>query len=373
MAPFPETEIMTIKRLEVALRKLDFKLLKDGAYKLHEKYHSGFKFEYLDLLREILSTAQNTQSMPADIKNVLVPTIEDILNDTPINENEEESYEPNRVSSLTSLSYSTKHEADLKLQVEMQKNIQSPFSAQPFKEFSTPKVVVNNPAPADEHQEETQEAAVEEVKTKVKKIAFCFVDKEANFSLEKSENTPVKDLILDYNFSDLSKIKGMISLLKEKQSKADLITNSINPLLSEINNVNLIPLNGLMNLFKCKKCAATYLNNDLSMTPLALQCPNCKGVMLLDNKFNLDNYNFANISLVEADVWVLINLDLDNKLMINMIKAALKMNKTLEEIFILDDNISIKENFKQALEEIKADVNITTRNNDIEEFLSSID
>ena len=34
MAPFPETEIMTIKRLEVALRKMDLKLLKDGAYKL---------------------------------------------------------------------------------------------------------------------------------------------------------------------------------------------------------------------------------------------------------------------------------------------------------------------------------------------------
>ena len=53
MAPFPETEIMTIQRLQVALRKMDLKLLKDGAYKLHEKYHSGFKFEYIDLLKEI--------------------------------------------------------------------------------------------------------------------------------------------------------------------------------------------------------------------------------------------------------------------------------------------------------------------------------
>ena len=54
MAPFPEAEIMTIKRLEVALRKMDFKLLKDGAYKLHEKYHGGHRFEYLDLLQDIL-------------------------------------------------------------------------------------------------------------------------------------------------------------------------------------------------------------------------------------------------------------------------------------------------------------------------------
>ena len=53
MAPFPETEIMTIKRIEVAIRKMDLKLLKDGAYKLHEKFHSGFRFEYLDVLRDI--------------------------------------------------------------------------------------------------------------------------------------------------------------------------------------------------------------------------------------------------------------------------------------------------------------------------------
>ena len=48
MAPFPETEIMTIKRLEVALRRADYKLLKEGAYKLHEKFHGGHRFEYID-------------------------------------------------------------------------------------------------------------------------------------------------------------------------------------------------------------------------------------------------------------------------------------------------------------------------------------
>ena len=69
--PFPETEIMTIKRLEVALRKMDLKLLKDGAYKLHEKYHSGYKFEYLDLLKDILSQTSNNTSIPEDIRDIL--------------------------------------------------------------------------------------------------------------------------------------------------------------------------------------------------------------------------------------------------------------------------------------------------------------
>ena len=79
MTPFPEAEIMTIKRLEVALRKMDYKLLKDGAYKLHEKFHGGYKFEYLNLLEEILLEVSENPQVPSDIKDILCPTIEDIL------------------------------------------------------------------------------------------------------------------------------------------------------------------------------------------------------------------------------------------------------------------------------------------------------
>lgn len=102
MAPFPEDEIMTIKRLEVALRKSDFKLLKEGAYKLHEKYHSHHHFEYTDLLEEILQGIENNYVVPPDIKDILVPTIKDILANN--NKNYQDNQQ-NRVSSLTSLSY----------------------------------------------------------------------------------------------------------------------------------------------------------------------------------------------------------------------------------------------------------------------------
>ena len=100
MAPFPEEEIMTIKRLEVALRKSDFKLLKEGTYKLHEKYHQHHHFQYLDLLKDILNDVQLNYAVPSDIKDILIPTIQDILSN-----NQEETQ--NRISSLTSLSYGT--------------------------------------------------------------------------------------------------------------------------------------------------------------------------------------------------------------------------------------------------------------------------
>lgn len=102
MAPFPETEIMTIKRLEVALRKMDYKLLKDGAYKLHEKYHSGFKFEYLDLLKDILDQTTSNASIPIEIKDILCPTINDILSG-----NNAGIVSSNQISNLTQLSYNS--------------------------------------------------------------------------------------------------------------------------------------------------------------------------------------------------------------------------------------------------------------------------
>ena len=105
MAPFPEEEIMTIQRLEVALRRSDYKLLKEGAYKLHEKYHSHHNFQYKDLLEKILDEVQANYAIPSDIKDILIPTIQDILSN---NEQEQQ----NRVSSLTSLSYGVNNQTE---------------------------------------------------------------------------------------------------------------------------------------------------------------------------------------------------------------------------------------------------------------------
>lgn len=105
MTPFPEAEIMTIKRLEVALRKMDFKLLKDGAYKLHEKFHSGHKFEYLDLLKDIQIELLNNPSVPSDVRDILSATIDDILSQDNFN-----NFEQEKVSPLTSLSYNPAQE-----------------------------------------------------------------------------------------------------------------------------------------------------------------------------------------------------------------------------------------------------------------------
>ena len=78
MTPFPEAEDMTVKRLYVALKRSDMQLLQMGAHKLHEKFYTGYKFELLDDLRQILSYVEE-QQIPSDIKELLTTTINNIL------------------------------------------------------------------------------------------------------------------------------------------------------------------------------------------------------------------------------------------------------------------------------------------------------
>ncbi len=78
MVAFPETEPMTIKRIEVALRNKDMYLLQEAANKLHEKYHTGFEFHMLNELSQI-KTYIETNDIPEGIKDVLCPTIDGIL------------------------------------------------------------------------------------------------------------------------------------------------------------------------------------------------------------------------------------------------------------------------------------------------------
>ena len=78
MVAFPESESMTIKRIEVALRNKDMYLLKEASYKLHEKYHTGYDFKMLDELKQIADYVKEHE-IPSDISDILCSTIDEIL------------------------------------------------------------------------------------------------------------------------------------------------------------------------------------------------------------------------------------------------------------------------------------------------------
>ncbi|MBR1617206.1 hypothetical protein IJ670_03555 [bacterium] len=156
MAPFPEEENMTIKRLQVALKRGNFELLKDGAYKLHEKFHAGHYFEDIESLKEILEKVSSNYTISPDIKDILIPTIEDILNSQGVELSKVEPQEPelNRVSSLTSLSYDIPN--DEKVSVET--NVISPtYNEEVFEENKTAENSFINQEEEKKDEQEKQE------------------------------------------------------------------------------------------------------------------------------------------------------------------------------------------------------------------------
>ncbi|MBQ3101524.1 hypothetical protein IJC60_00815 [bacterium] len=76
-----ESETLILKRLESALNNGSSEQLKVAAYKLHEKFHSGHKFEYKNELKQVLDYVE-TQSFEEDTTILLTSTIKEILSQT---------------------------------------------------------------------------------------------------------------------------------------------------------------------------------------------------------------------------------------------------------------------------------------------------
>lgn len=494
MTPFPETEIMTIKRLEVALRKMDYKLLKDGAYKLHEKFHGGHHFEYTDLLKEILDNVSSNPSIPEDTKSILIPTINDILkldnsaqdiaqdNFEQDNFDKEDNFPQERVSALTSLSYTIPKEPEKEELREENNNTQeenleqdrykkpqeakisafsafgtqsshnnqanqaqtykphtftqSPFSAQPFKEFTNPSIVTTQPVEVQniapsvqnpiqetketieeeklEKNQETQKEVTEEISKELKSVAIFF---NQNSSYEKNKNiaalreeiskindrdislTKILNLICEINIqtnTDISALQSTLEQIKDKNNRINLITNAQSANLVELfkkteldysfvipredKNINLIPYLGLSNLFKCSECGEEYLYREDNIAPLALQCPKCKKAMFanlytakgVDSEINLNYYNSAMLSLVNSSVWVLITPSQDDKFSINILRTALRMSNAVKEIYILDKDINTKEQYRNMFHEINENIKVDIQPTALGGFLDSI-
>ena len=465
MAPFPETEIMTLKRLEVALKKGDYKLLKEGTYKLHEKYHSGFQFEYIDMLKDILYNT-NDLNVPEDIKDILVPTLEDILSTAKIETQQAttspyESLNQNKVSSLTSLGY-THQQQNEEPQTEEKisafdvfaspkastttipprheiQNIQQEENKpqETFEKFTLPDINpvavdevseeqnnieqnniqvqtleknnIKTPQPQMQQQIQPQIQQTQPVANKTKTLSIFYF--QANSEDKNKNTTKYQDIVsklgnekVDFfeiiklissintqSNANIVELTNVFEQIQNKHLKINLITNSTNShllgLLESIKipykinsteeKINILPLFGLTNIFKCTQCNEQYVDLKDDITPFVVQCPKCKNPMLpdfscVDTKINLDFYNNAIINLAKSDVWLILYPYAAENSMLEIMKSALKLNRNVQTIFITDKDINAKEMFKSEFLGIKDDLKINTDVNAMEDFLKTI-
>lgn len=349
MAPFPESESMTIKRLEVAIRKKDMHLLKDGAYKLHEKFHTGHKFEFLSELEQILEYVK-TSDIPLEITEILCPTIEEILagqnGETSAAQMPQMPQDIQTSSAVMQISKTEEKipeikEEDIKLQGEAYEEYMAQKEA--ARELEEPEESLANTAVKEESRgaygsntsyTAAPSASVQKEEVHADKpataddIVLFYDDKSSDidYSLIKDYRNKLNNLFsLQNHSSDYSLLKDIatlnnivntkifdlneiLSVLKTSKSRVSFVTTSQSSEITKIlsqkeiefeipfvkdsgsNGFSFIPMLGLSNIFVCSNCNLRSLKGDLSAKTLSVQCPNCDSAAFPD-LYAINSYN----------------------------------------------------------------------------------
>ena len=144
-------------------------------------------------------------------------------------------------------------------------------------------------------------------------------------------------------------------------------------------DINLSALYGLSNLFVCDECEEKYVDTQVGLKPLIIECPKCKQPMLPEFyaqsegvEINMEYYNSAFVSLANSKVWLLIHPSFNDKVSSDLIESAFRVSKTVEEVYILDKDINVRETYKYIFSKINPDVKIDVQSSALEDFLNSI-
>lgn len=352
MAPFPESEDMTIKRLVVALRKNDLQLLKMGTYKLHEKFHTGFDFELVDDLRAILEAVEK-KPYPPEISDILCTTIRDILSKKAMKEisKENQILPPNSGQTPVPASLDN-HPDDIKelaqainsgeaneikpVQVNLPEENRIKMNAGPNYQntYYRPDNQENAYGQAPLAEQKSFQAAPAPVQASEggapKNIAVFYDDfkvdidyadvknykNNLNLLFSKNQNRQDYDILqqisaltqlLDTNISDIDKIismlttsKGKVSFITASQSQnisKILVERNIDfdiPFVKKAQNkaaaFDFIPMVGSTNIFVCSNCNLRTLKTDFNTRTLSVQCPHCEGAAFPDI-YAVNSYN----------------------------------------------------------------------------------
>ncbi len=390
MAPFPESESMTIKRLEVAIRKKDMHLLKDGAYKLHEKFHTGHKFEFLLQLEQILQYVKNAD-IPTEITEILCPTIEEILNPEMVQNEIQPQFELREEDiKLQGAAYE-----EYMAQIEGKKEpefIQEIPKQEDFEHFQVSQSVLNIPNKADNillfYDDNSLDIDYSEIKNYRNRLntLFSSQDHQNGYNLLKEiavlnnlVNTQIFDVDTVLNmlktsksnvaFVTTSQSQDLTKILKENEINFEIpFVQKIDKSIQENQKVfEFIPMLGLSNIFVCSNCNSKNLKTDFSTKTLSVQCPNCDSAAFPDlyaiNSYNPDCnpifWQRAFKAFVKSDIWIIINppLDENKEIIFDFIKTASECAKP-KRVYLFSKENDKREFYKNMFLKNFADVEI---------------
>lgn len=406
-----ESESMTIKRLEIALRKMDPQLLKTAGYKLHEKFHSGHKFHYIPELRQILNFVE-TEKIDAEISQLISSTIKEILQ-------KHDGGGKNIPEPITIQNTAPQQAEQQGLPVEQHNAIDNIGQTYLEQQTSTDGLIPAGVLSADTHSAPQTQYASYTSGSNPKNIFIYYEEKNSEidsrlineYKKTIASNAPVNEAmgcikrilnVLNTDLSNLNKIFSTFSTLKNKVSFATASMNSNLFAVLDENSIKFkipficenyaagawkfLPLFGNANIYECPACGNKFLNKNFEQQSLATLCQKCSEPSFpkLDSGNSLDGFIMQSAfdALLNSKIWILINPphlsnpnnSSENLQIQNLLSLAYK-NSTPEKIYILTQDTERKEFYRQMFAQINENCeiksNYLTDENFCEDFIKT--
>jgi hypothetical protein len=428
MAPFPETETMTLKRIEVSIKKRDWALLNDGLLKIQEKLTTNHKWEFFRQWRELLSMAEE-QNLPPElfasfssaIRNILssdndddvviIPSLDEISREESI-QIEEEPVEQSSPAEEIELSLETEEPQPQQPQQQQQQLPLAEEKPEPVPVFVEPVV---NVAP----QEQTLKQEVEpELKMRDYSMIFYnedidetdaelisayrnelnnMITKNKNFVTDKSwlENTTYLVNSLNKTNTQMNeflfalkdvKVQGtIVSSGYSSSVMQTLIKSGINfemPVFREPRNsenyFKYIALGGLINSYICSNCGHKMLKTEFRFDAVLGCCKKCSSILYPDI-YDITNLNASSLpkswyqafkEMASAPVWVLVNPPVSAKPQVEEFLSFVGSNAKAKRVYIVSKNIENSNFWKNLLQNKMPQADIKNHYPNMAVFLS---
>ena len=338
MAPYPETETMTLKRIEVAIKKRDWSLLSEGLVKIREKFDINHRWEHYEQWRELLLQAEEAK-LPDELWRSFCSTISKILGNDVITLPQEQTPKP----PLESTSFPLKEE------VAEQKSINS------VEKSSRESIAVFYNEDIEENDMSLISSYRNGLNLMIEKNNDYFPQKSwfENLSyLVSSLNKPNSQMIEFLHGIKDVKIKGAIISSGYSSSVVQtMLKSGINfgiPGFRESdkseNCIKYTPLGGLINSYICPSCGSKSLKTGSHFDAVVGCCKKCAG-MIYPDIYDINSslatsspkmwYNALN-SMINSKVWVMINPPYHSKTQVEeFLSYAINEAANLQRVYII--------------------------------------
>lgn len=379
MAPYPETETMTLKRIEVAIKKRDWSLLSEGLVKIREKFDINHRWEHYEQWRELLLQAEEAK-LPDELWRSFCSTISKILGNDVITLPQEQAQTLPLENRAFSSPYQQPSASAEKKEPQQEAQQQLSLSEPEKKE----EIIISTSFPLKE--EVAEQKSINSVEKSSRESIAVFYNEDIeendmslissyrnglNLMIEKNNDYfPQKSWFenLSYLVSSLNKPNSqMIEFLqgiKDVKIKGAIISSGYSSSVVQTmlksginfgipgfresdkseNCIKYTPLGGLINSYICPSCGSKSLKTGSHFDAVVGCCKKCAG-MIYPDIYDINSslatsspkmwYNALN-SMINSKVWVMINPPYHSKTQVEeFLSYAINEAANLQRVYII--------------------------------------